>query len=116
MDVSEPVLQKYSYYYPGCLVVLPWSTSQSRPTALSRPCLRCYSHVNQPTRRHVATRVAERWGYDFVVRSHLIVIILIVGSCFCRVLGHQHVYQCILQHQHQQPDDPGKLRVSARPR
>lgn len=33
--------EKYSYYYPGCLVVLPRSTSQSRPTALSRPCLRC---------------------------------------------------------------------------
>lgn len=112
----RPVLQKYSYYYSGYLVVRSRSTTQLRSTAIGQPRLRYYSHVNRPNRRHVATRIAERRGHDFVVRSHLVVIVLVVGCRLYRVLGHQHVHQRILQHQHQQPHDPGELWVPAGPR
>lgn len=100
------VLQKYScHYYPGAAYR---STTVSLPAAARSPLLllRRFPHVSHSTWRHVATGVSERRGYDFVVRSHLVVVFV---RCR-RLLGHQYVHQRVLQHQ-QQSNDPGKLRV-----
>lgn len=84
----------------------PIGTLTTLILGLAQSPQRCFPHVNYSIRRNVATCVPERWGYDFVVRSHLV----FVGSCW--FFDHQYVYKCILQHQ-QHPDDSRELRVSA---
>lgn len=96
------ILQKYSYPSLGIIF-----HSTTLIELVTQSPLNCFPHVNyRPFWRHVATGVPERRGYDFVIRSHLVVVF--VG--LHRFLSNEYVHQRILQHQ-QQPNDAGKLRV-----